>query len=150
MTVSLGESLHVRPATPVDLATIQGLLAEADLPLEDVAAHLHNTLVGEVGMQIVAAAGVEADTSVGLLRSVVVRSGHRGSGHGEAIVRATLGRAASQGVQELYLLTTTASMFFQRLGFGVISRDDAPEAIRITREFTTLCPESAVLMHRSA
>ena len=146
MTASAKTSLEMRLATPVDLSTIHELLAEAGLPLVGVAENLHNVLVGEVGLAIVATAGVEPYAEVGLVRSVAVRAGHRGTGHGARIVEAVLQRAKSKGVREFYLLTTTAPDFFQQCGFQSVARGDAPAAIQTTREFMALCPASAVLM----
>ena len=51
-------------------------------------------------------------------------------------------------MRALYLLTTTAVPFFERMGFAAIDRAEAPPAIAATREFATYCPESAVLMRR--
>jgi amino-acid N-acetyltransferase len=44
------------------------------------------------------------------------------------------------------LLTTTAEDFFRALGYARIARELAPEAIRTTREFSSLCPASSVVM----
>ncbi len=149
MTVSAKMSIEMRLATPVDLGTIHELLTDAGLPLEGVAENLHNVFLGEVGPLIVATAGVELYAEVGLVRSVAVRSGHRGTGHGTRIVETVLQRAKSKGVREFYLLTTTAPDFFQACGFQSVDRDDAPAAIQTTREFMALCPASATLMRSS-
>ena len=149
MTVSAKMSLEMRLATPVDLGTIHELLTDAGLPLEGVAENLHNVVVGEVGPLIVATAGVELYAEVGLVRSVAVRSGHRGTSHGTRIVETVLQRAKSKGVREFYLLTTTAPDFFQACGFQSVDRDDAPAAIQTTSEFMALCPASATLMRSS-
>jgi amino-acid N-acetyltransferase len=50
-------------------------------------------------------------------------------------------------MSDIYLLTTTAPDFFAGLGFRRAGRKTAPPAIRATRQFATLCPASAVLMH---
>ena len=54
-----------------------------------------------------------------------------------------------QGVDDLYLLTETAEPFFAKRGYGAIPRADAPAAIAATEELSSLCPDSAVLMHRA-
>lgn len=141
-------SFGVRPATPVDLSTVREMLEGADLPTEGVEQHLHNVLVGEVDGAIVAAAGLEVAGTAGLVRSVVVRSDHRTGGRGGEIVRTLLNRADAQGLTELFLLTTTATTFFRRLGFREVPRESAPLAIQQTQEFLTLCPSSAVCMRR--
>ena len=126
------------------------MLEGADLPTVGVEQHLHNVLVGEVDGSIVAAAGLEVSGTAGLVRSVVVRPDHRSGGRGGEIVKALLNRADTQGLTELFLLTTTATTFFDRLGFRQVSRESAPLAIQQTQEFLTLCPSSAVCMRRGA
>jgi amino-acid N-acetyltransferase len=54
--------------------------------------------------------------------------------------------ARSKGVTDLYLLTTTAEGFFERLGYRRVVRENAPEAIRQTKEFSGLCSSSAAFM----
>ena len=87
--------------------------------------------------------------ATGLLRSVAVRAEHQGEGRGSEIVRAVLERTDAQGLRHVYLLTTTAAPFFEAFGFRPLPRAEAPDSIRRTREFSALCPDSAVLMRRS-
>jgi len=54
--------------------------------------------------------------------------------------------AQSQGAREIYLLTTTAERFFERLGYGRVPREAAPVAIQRTQEFSTLCHSSSAFM----
>jgi amino-acid N-acetyltransferase len=70
----------------------------------------------------------------------------RGRGCGSRLVAEAERHAARLGVQSLYLLTTTAEDFFRALGYATIARELAPEAIRNTREFSSLCPASSVVM----
>ncbi len=51
-----------------------------------------------------------------------------------------------QGVTQVYLLTTTAESFFERCGYASIDKKKVPLAIKQTREFSDLCPDSATLM----
>jgi amino-acid N-acetyltransferase len=57
--------------------------------------------------------------------------------------------AAASGATEIWLLTIDADVWFGRLGYAVRDRQDAPEAIRGTQEFSGLCPGDAVLMSKS-
>jgi amino-acid N-acetyltransferase len=50
------------------------------------------------------------------------------------------------GVRSIYLLTTTAEVFFKRLGYERIERSRAPPSIERTREFASLCPASSAFM----
>ena len=91
---------------------------------------------------------MEVQDAVGLLRSVAVRSGFRNLGIAIRLCCEACELARLDGVREVFLLTTTASGFFEQLGFAPVSRSSAPADIQATREFAELCPESSVLMHR--
>jgi arsenate reductase len=58
-------------------------------------------------------------------------------------------RALREGAATAWLLTTTAADFFGSLKFKRRARDEAPAAILATRQATSLCPASAVLMSKS-
>lgn len=141
--------MTVRPATEEDLERIEGLLRSNDLPHRDVGDSPGRFLVGLVDDGVVTAAGVEAYGSDGLLRSVVVEESVRGRGYGTALCREIEADAREAGIETLYLLTTAASAFFGRRGFEAIDRTDAPEAIRHTAEFESLCPATATCMRKA-
>lgn len=101
------------------------------------------------GQHVRACAAVEVLDDTGLLRSVAVSTDLRGHGLGREIVAAAEAEARQAGVAMLYLLTETAAGFFSRLGYRPIPRPDVPESIRRSRQFTELCPESAVIMVRN-
>lgn len=58
-------------------------------------------------------------------------------------------RARAAGVGVLYLLTTTAAGFFERLGYRQTDRAAAPREIAATRQFSGLCPASSAFMVKS-
>ena len=90
--------------------------------------------------------GLEIYGSDALLRSLAVDASARGRGCAKALVAQAERYAASRGVRRIYLLTTTAGKFFERLGYRALARADAPEAIRNTAEFSSLCPSSSAFM----
>ena len=96
-----------------------------------------------------AAAAIERFGDDGLLRSVVVAPGHRGSGAGRALVAATEALAREAGIRDLWLLTETAIDWFPRLGYEVVERPTAAAAVGESVEFTTVCRDTGVPMHRS-
>jgi N-acetylglutamate synthase-like GNAT family acetyltransferase len=57
-------------------------------------------------------------------------------------------RAASLGARRVFLLTETAEAFFVRRGYARLGRSLAPPGIAASREFSALCPASAILMFR--
>jgi N-acetylglutamate synthase-like GNAT family acetyltransferase len=46
----------------------------------------------------------------------------------------------------VWLLTTTARAFFDKLGYAAVDRAGVPGAIRATAQFSALCPDSATVM----
>jgi len=137
--------MNVFPRPPASAVT--GLLTEAGLPSSDLtAAHLQNFFGCGPTSAPDGIVGVELHESVALLRSLAVRASCRDRGCGTALVAQAERFARSQGAKEIYLLTTTAERFFERLGYARIQREAAPAAIRRTQEFSTLCSSSATLM----
>ena len=91
-------------------------------------------------------AAVERYGSSALLRSVAVAEQERNHGLGQELVRRTLDRLRAEGLEKVVLRTTTAADFFQRFGFCVIQRADAPTAVQESVEFQCACPASATVM----
>lgn len=138
----------IRAATPDDLPSALALLQEAELPTEDLSPeHLAFVADGEAGM--LGVIGVELFGDVALLRSLVVSPGARTGRIGRELVAALELLAIKQGTRQLWLLTIDASDYFSRLGFTVRSRAKAPEPIRNSAEFSSLCPGDAVLMSKN-
>jgi len=128
-------------------AHVRRLLAEGELPTSDLSPlHLeHFFACGPIDAPQ-GVVGLELYGNVALLRSLAVSTGSRGNGHGKALIAHAERYAASQGVREVYLLTTTAVEWFERFGYRRIDRDSAPDVIGRTEEFSALCPSSSVLM----
>ena len=140
----------LRRATPEDREPVAGLLRALELPTDGVNDWLEHFWVGDHEGMVVGAAGMERYGDAGLLRSVAVAPEWRGSGIGRALVNRVLDEAGATGVQDVYLLTTTAEHYFPRLGFACVDRECVPTAVRGSVEFTTACPGSAVVMRKSA
>lgn len=90
--------------------------------------------------------GVEIYGTDALLRSLAVAQIARGRGCGKALVAAVEEYACKLGARRVYLLTTTAARFFEKLGYRPVSRDEVPLSIRATAQFASLCPSSAATM----
>ncbi len=134
-------------ASPVgaDDARLLTALAAAGLPTDD----LSEGQPVFIEIEGRAFGGLAALGEIGLVRSIVVQPGARGQGLGAGIVAALVVQARAQRLSELWLLTESAAPFFVKEGFAAASRDDAPAAIRATRQFSSLCPQSATLMRRA-
>ena len=126
---------------------VKQLLSESGLPIEDITAqHLHHFFGCGSGLELEGLVGLELYGDVALLRSLAVASPRRGTGVGSGLVAHAERHVRDQGVQSLYLLTTTAEQFFLRRGYARIPRDEAPAAIRSTKEFSGICPTSSAFM----
>jgi amino-acid N-acetyltransferase len=126
---------------------VRRLLNDAKLPTADltpehlkrfIGCGLEEAPKGVVGLEIY---GPDA-----LLRSLTVEEKTRGQGCGKALVAEAERYAKGQGVRRIYLLTTNAAKFFDNLGYSVVPRADAPECVRKTPEFSSLCPSSSTFM----
>ena len=142
--------MPVRTALRADVTAIDELLTTASLPVLDLAVFRPNDFrVVEEGAATIGAIGIERYEPDGLLRSLVVASKARGRGIGGLLVRDIEQHARTEGLRSLYLLTTTADKFFNRLGFEVIARAAMPQSVQQSSEFSTLCPVSAVCMRKT-
>lgn len=143
------EGLVLQEAAPSDLAPVRALLTRADLPLSGIE-EAEYLLVARVHGAVQGCAALELRGPHALLRSVAVAEPVRGSAVGTALVERALEEARLRGIEGVYLLTTTARPFFERLGFVVVPRGSAPPTIAGTTEFRDLCPASATLMKRDS
>ena len=139
-------SWTMRRATRHDWPKIAALLATADLPLAGADEHLPDFFLAFREDLLVGTAGLERYGDTALLRSVAVASTERGQGLGQALVRQALAHAASLGLRQVVLLTTTAADFFPRFGFEPINRAEVPLAVQASVEFQEACPASAAVL----
>lgn len=128
---------------------VQALLSVAGLPTADLAAagagglklfgfHDKGRLTGVVGIELLG--------SVGLLRSLAVHEDFQKSGRGRSLVAHAEAWAIRNGIQRLYLLTVSAADFFEKIGYVMAKRMEAPAAIAGTAQFAGLCPSSSTFM----
>lgn len=140
------EKTKIEKALTADLDQVSALLRENGLPTAGVEALLPNLLVIREGRRIIGCAGLEIYGQAGLLRSVAVSRDRRNKGIGTLLTRAVLDLAREKQIRRLFLLTTTASGFFQKLGFREVEKKAVDSAVKNSLEFSSLCPETAVAM----
>ncbi len=145
-----GATVTIRRATESTIGYVESLLEANGLPSRDVRSRPECFYVAYDGDETVGVGGIEGYGTDGLLRSVVVEPSARGVGFGTAMCDALEDEAHAEGVETLYLLTTTASEFFADRGYVEIERGDAPTTIRQTTEFSDLCPATATCMKQSS
>ncbi len=147
----IGE-LRIENAETSDFPAIAALLRNTGLPPDDIEHHLEGFLVvrsPEAAIEpdiLLGSVGLEIYGKFALLRSLAVHPDFQGKGLGKRLVSGITRTARERGITRLYLLTDTAEDFFKRLGFSPISRDEVPEEVKQSIEFTILCTESPSMM----
>jgi GNAT superfamily N-acetyltransferase len=120
------------------------VLANAELPTDDLTSESFRYFTADDLAWGGFGAGADA-----LIRSVVVLPQARSRGFGVLVTEALVRQAGDAKVERLWLLTTSAASFFERLGWRSVDRAYAPEAITRSRQFSGVCPASAALMVRA-
>ncbi len=139
-------TITLRQANTADWPAIEALLQANALPLDGAREHLSTFVVAMSGREVVGCAGAEPRADVALLRSVAVAPGLHHRGIGRQMVSMVLQEARRRNFKAVYLLTTTARDYFQRLGFAPADRATAPDALKRSAEFQGACPASADFM----
>ncbi len=132
-----------------DLFELNQLLESVYLPVVDPkeftdyfykSLSLENKIIGAIGLEIYG--------NYGLLRSLVVDSSYRNKGIANQLVGQIIETSKELGLQEVYLLTTTADKYFLKKGFEIRQRENCPAEIKGSKEFSSICPVSSVLMSK--
>lgn len=143
--------MHVEEIRPQTCPELSAQLAAAGLPVDDLVLpgrrffrfwDNHAEPIGFAGHEALGPHGA-------LLRSLVVMPGQRGRGLARPMVGWLLDQLRREGATEAWVLTTTIADFATRLGFVQVDRAQAPPSLRATRQFSALCPASAVLLRKS-
>lgn len=139
----------IRKARSSELEEVLAILVASELTPDGLKDEASLILVAEGGDGIVACAALEIDGADALLRSVAVTAELRGAGLGRQIVDRAEAEARDLGVRTLYLLTTTAERFFDKLGYHTMDRAKVPEVVRGSAEFSACSSAGAIAMWRT-
>lgn len=139
-------TLTLKKADQTWFPHIKELLQAVDLPTQDLNEKIHLYYSQGEKVSPIACGGFEQYDQIGLLRSVAIHQDAQGKGIGKQWVSQLMEEAKKMGMRELYLLTTTAEHFFQKMGFEKQEREKVPQAIKDSEEFSSLCPSTAILM----
>ena len=139
----------IERARAQDADEVFRLLERNHLPVAGLSEHLETTIVARENGAIIGSAALETYADGALLRSVAVAPERQHHGLGRQLTDAAIGIARALGVPAVYLLTTTAERYFPRFGFERVDRQDVPESVRASVEFTSACPSSAIVMRKS-
>jgi amino-acid N-acetyltransferase len=122
------------------------LLKSSNLPADDLD-FKRDLLVGYYESDaLVGTGGLEVYGPYALLRSLSVRMGLRGKSVGTTITEFLLTEAKKKKLKAIYLLTETAHEFFLKKGFRDVKREEVPDEVKSSSEFSRVCPTSAAVM----
>ena len=139
---------EIANATEGDRKDIIQLLQAEKLPTDDLQTSLEHFFIAKDNDKIIGVVGLEKYNDYGLLRSMVVDKEHRNKNTASELVKQLEMYAKTIGINCIYLLTETASGYFERKGFQKIARDQVPEQIKASSEFSHVCPVSAIVMKK--
>ena len=123
------------------------LIKRNGLPIEDISSSTKLFSITKDN-EIAGTIGIEFHNQVALLRSLAVTETYRSKGIGGKLVEYIEKFAKQNAVKELILLTTTASGYFRKKAYQIIERNNVPEEIKKSSEFSSTCPSSAILMKK--
>jgi len=142
------DNLLYRFACNKDVPAIVELLHANSLPYGDIDGHINNFLVANKYDILIGVIGLEVKGDTALLRSFAVSKSERSKGIGLVLLNKIISLSLLNNIKTLYLLTTTAEEYFSNYGFIKVKRETVPEGIKNTKEFKSICPDSAVCMMR--
>ena len=135
-------------ATTNQRQSIIQLLQSEKLPVDDLPASLDTFFVATEDDNVIGAIGLELYGDCGLLRSMVVDKEHRNKNIASGLVQRLESHAKTIGINCMYLLTETAPQYFERKGYQRTTRDEVPESLKASSEFSHVCPVSAIVMKK--
>jgi arsenate reductase (thioredoxin) len=141
--------ITIREAMTSDYNAVSQLLLSNKLPVQDIDKALPNFFVAVFNNELAGVIGLEKYDQYGLLRSMATDFSHRNQGIASKLIDALFQYASTIGLKEIYLLTETAKEFFVKKEFIHIQREEAPDAVKKSAEFSHLCPTSATVMKKS-
>lgn len=131
-----------------DESGIVTLLAENNLPYDDIGPKLDHFIVCLDQDRVVGVVGLEPCGKAGLLRSLAIAPDYRGKGIARELSDKIEEYAALEGIEEVYVLTLLKDFCAGR-GFEMIERAKVPAEIQATREFAISSCAAAVCMRKS-
>lgn len=141
-------SVNLRTLERESMDSARALLVASDLPIDDLD-DPSIALVGAFdGTALVGVVGLQTCGRVGLLRSLAVAPEHRRHGIARLLCERVFEMTTERSLESLWLLTTSAKDYFTRHAFEAVPRASAPDALRGTAQFASLCPASAHVMRR--
>lgn len=127
------------------LIDVKTILKENELPFQDIKQNqLHSFFGYYQNSKLIGLIGLEIFNNIALLRSLCVRN--KSAGVGSILLNYIEKYSLENNIKDLYLLTTTADIYFEKKGFKKEDKSNAPSSIKNSSEFNSICPCSAIFM----
>jgi amino-acid N-acetyltransferase len=140
--------MQIIHATDQSRNEITDLLQSQLLPSEDLPSALTDFYTVVDNGKVVGLIGMERYGHYGLLRSMVVHPNYRNRQIAATLVKMLEEQAVSSGITAMYLLTETADQYFSNKGYNTITREEVPNEVKQSSEFSHVCPVSAIVMKK--
>lgn len=140
-------SIQIKYFSENDLTAIKKILQDSNLPVVDIVFGKQDFLVAWVDSEIVGSIALERYEKNAILRSFAVKEAFRNQKIGELLYKNVISYCKENGIEQLYLLTTTPDQYFKKLGWEVIDRTEVPEEISLSTEFSSVCPSISICMN---
>ena len=131
------------------LTAFRSLLKTVGLPHEDLSLKGHILLGYFDDEKLIGTGALEIYGKFALLRSLAVNDALRGRSLGSRITDDLIKQARKNDIKRIYLLTESARLFFRRKGFKDVARENVPNEVRSSSEFSEICSDTAVCMEYS-
>ncbi|HSU29131.1 MAG TPA: arsenic resistance N-acetyltransferase ArsN2 [Chitinophagaceae bacterium] len=142
-------TLLVLPAESKYSEAIREILRNEKLPVEDISPDLENFFMATDNGIIVGCIGLETYGRYGFLRSLAIRPEYRKMKIAGELIKKLEMQAKQSGLLAIYLLTEAAEGYFVKKGFTIINREEMPNTLQQSSEFTHTCPQSAIAMMKN-
>lgn len=138
--------LDSRPTRSNELSHLEALLDAHKLCFNDLKSQGVELFSVTNEGKLVGFFGYEVFGESALFRSFIVVPEERGKNYGIHIWNMAKDQLKARRVKDVYLLTNTATEFFEKVGYLPFERSNVPATIAQTSEFTTFCPSDSVCM----
>jgi amino-acid N-acetyltransferase len=129
-----------------DLNPIISLLGKNNLPFSDLKESKTEFILALDDQNIIGCIGIEKHGTDGFLRSFAVDDTYKNKGIGAMLLEKIIAFSIRLEITNFHLLTTTAENYFLAKGFIKVDRNEAPDSIKNTTEFSSVCPLSSSYM----
>ena len=138
--------MSIIPLNKTHREQVLEILASCKLPTADIDMQKQVFFGYQNSNRLTGIGALELFEENALLRSMAVLYSNQKKGLGSRLVTRLIEEAQARQVKNIYLLTESATIFFEKHGFIQTSRNEVPEAVLQSTEFKKLCPVTATCM----